>query len=110
MSVLEVHEPNKCQRQRWDILIILVTISLLTISLGTRTRTAVMSHGITAQSQLPRAMRQHLDTDAVEWVPPVENVVTYEIVYFYPLVWPARPPILGFFFEQSLYNRPPPSC
>lgn len=110
MSLLEDIETPKQQRQRWNIVFIIVAISLLTVSLGTRTRTAAISHGITAQSQLPNAMRQHLDTDAIEWVAPVAAIVAFEIVYFRPPVWRSGSPIPSVFLVPSLYNRPPPFC
>ncbi len=110
MSLLEdIEAPNR-QRQRWNITFIIVAISLLTVSLGTRTSTAVISHGVTAQSQLPNAMRQHLDTDAIGWVAPVAAIVAFAIVYFRPPVWRSGPRILSVLLELSLYNRPPPFC
>lgn len=99
--------PNRKQG-RGGGLLILLAISLLTVSLGTRTSIPVISHGIMAQPQSPRAMRQHLATDAAHWVPPVAVVVASKVVHFYPPVSPARPPIPSVFFESSLYNRPPP--
>ncbi len=109
MSRLENLWPSH-KKRRGGILLILLAVSLLTVSLGTRTSTPVISHGAMAQSQSPRPIRQHLATDAAHWVPPVAIVVASEIVHSYPLVSPGFAPISSVFFESSLYNRPPPCC
>jgi hypothetical protein len=93
---------------RWVVCALLVCA--LTVSLATRTSAPRAIPGTAAQSEAPSAVRQHLDADAAEWSPPVLAVAIAEIVSFYPRIAPAGPPIPALFFEESLYNRPPPSC
>ncbi len=109
MSRLENLWPSH-KKRHGGILLILLAISLLTVSLGTRTSTPVISHGVALDWHSPRAIRQHLATDAAHWVPPVAIVMANEIVQSYPLVSTGHPPIPSVFFESSLYNRPPPGC
>ena len=109
MSPVVDSRPFNCQRPRWYVLVIVVAIATLAVSLATRTSTFSIPQGVTAQSQSPQVMRQHLET-AAEWVPPVAPVVLSEVVSFYPRVSPAGPPIPSLLFDESLYNRPPPSC
>ena len=99
-----------CQHLRWRFVAIVVAISALAVSLATRTTICTISHGKTVQCQLSKATRQRLDTDATKWVPPVAPVAVSDVALFYPRVSPAGPPIPGLLFEESLYNRPPPSC
>jgi hypothetical protein len=94
----------------WCVLVIVLAILALTVSLATRTSTPTVSHNIGVQAQSSQVTRQHLDTDAAQWVSPVAPVVVSEVVSFYPRVSPAGPPVPNLFFEQSLYNRPPPCC
>jgi len=90
--------------------IIFLAILSLTLSLATRISVPSTSDSITAQSAAPQAMRQHLDSDAAQWVPPVAPRLRLEVISFYPRFSPAGPPIATLFLEKSLYNRPPPSC
>ncbi len=98
------------QRSTRHLFIAILAICALTISLSTRTSTPTLSASAAAQSQVSHTMRQHLDTDAAEWAAPALSLVVSEVVSFYPRVSPARPPIPSLFFEESVYNRPPPSC
>ncbi|HZR66912.1 MAG TPA: hypothetical protein VFA85_17355 [Terriglobales bacterium] len=82
----------------------------LAISVSTRTVRVKVVHGTTAASNSGHAMRQHLDRDAVRWVPPISVFAAFEIPAFYPFVAPAGPPMAAILFDESLYNRPPPSC
>jgi len=54
-------------------------------------------------------MRQHMDRDAVHWVAPVPSLRFLLPVTYYPKFAPAGPPLPAALFDQSLYNRPPPS-
>ncbi|HEY1801251.1 MAG TPA: hypothetical protein VGG46_09995 [Terriglobales bacterium] len=53
-----------------------------------------------------------MDSDAAaQWVPPVAVVVDAVLVISsYPRLAPAGPPVADLFYEETLYNRPPPSC
>jgi len=91
--------------------VIFLAILSLTLSLATRTSVPSASGSVVAaQSATPQAVRQHLDSDAAQWVPPVAPAALLEVISFYPRFSPAGPPIASLFFENSLYNRPPPSC
>jgi hypothetical protein len=52
-----------------------------------------------------------MDRDAVRWVAPIAKIVAVTFPTFYPrvaLVGPTLPTLL--LLEDSLYNRPPPTC
>jgi hypothetical protein len=96
-------------RSYWSI--VLVAIFALTASVTTRTSVLILPHSSVAlDSQPSSAFRQHLDSDAMQWVPPVAPVAIAEVVSFYPRISPAGPPIPSLLFDKSLYNRPPPAC
>ena len=98
------------QHPRWCVLVIVLAICGLTVSLATRTVRLTIPHGVTAQSADSHAMRQHMDRDAAPWAPPVPALGTLQAPVFYPRVAPAGPPIPSVLFDESLSNRPPPSC
>jgi len=98
------------QHPRWYVLVIVLAICGLTVSLATRTFRLMVPQGATAQSADSHAMRQHLDRDAAQWAPPVPVLGTLQAPVFYPRVAPAGPPIPSVLFDESLSNRPPPSC
>lgn len=101
---------TKEYQRHWCVLAIGLAILALTLSVATRTSTPSLSRGIGVQAQSSQVMRQHLDSDAAQWIPPVAPVVVADLVSFYPRVSPAGPPIPNLFFEENLYNRPPPAC
>lgn len=98
------------QHQFWCLLVIVLAITALTCSLATRTFPATTPHGVSAQSADSHDMRQHLDRDAVRWAPPVPVFSILQAPRFYPRVAPAGPPLPSVPFDESLSNRPPPSC
>jgi hypothetical protein len=98
------------QHPRWYVLVVIVAICGLTGSLATRTFRLTIPHGVTAQSGDSQATRQHLDRDAAQWVPPAPVLSTQQAPVLYPRVAPDGPPIPSVLFDESLYNRPPPSC
>src|SRR5277367_7186835 len=97
------------RRPAWQTLLVVVAICSLTVSLSTRTFRLKISHSNTVQSGAGRAIRQHMDRDAVRWVPAVPLVAVLDAPAFYPLVAPAGPPLPGLLLDESLYNRPPPA-
>jgi hypothetical protein len=101
--------PNH-QHPRWYVLVIILAICGLTVSLATRTFRLTISQGVTAESADSHAMRQHLDCDAAQWAPPVPTLSTLQAAVFYPPVAPTGPPMPSVLFDESLSNRPPPSC
>jgi hypothetical protein len=96
--------------QGWRILVIVLAICGLTVSLATRTFRLTIPNSVTVQSAGLHAMRQHMNGDATQWVPPVPTLSTLQLPVFYPRFAPTGPPISGVLFDQSLSNRPPPSC
>ena len=102
--------PARKQNLRWCLLVILLAICGLTVSLATRTFRLTIPRGVTAQSADSHAVRQHLNRDAAQWAPSVPLLGILQAPVFYPRVAPAGPPIPGVPFDESLSNRPPPSC
>src|SRR5271165_1134041 len=98
------------RQPRWRVLVIVLAICGLTVSLATRTFRLTIPHGVTAQSADSHAVRQHMARDAAQWAPPVPILSTLQAPVFYPRVAPAGPPIPSVLFDESLSNRPPPSC
>lgn len=94
----------------WWVLIIALAICGLTVSLATRTFEVVVAHRASVSSGDAQAMRQHMDRDATRWMPPVPLFTFLQAPSFYPYVAPAGPPLATVLFDESLYNRPPPSC
>ena len=94
----------------WRLLPIVLAIGALTTSLATRTFHLTLSQNVSVQADSSQAIRQHLDGDAAQWVPPVPLVSSLQVPVFYPYVAPAGPPLPVLLFDKSLYNRPPPSC
>ncbi len=109
MMPLANHETAPRSRKGWCWLVILLAIAGLTCSLATRTFRLSIPHGSTVQSSAGQAMRQHLDSDAAKWIPPVAVAVQIEAPSFYPKVAPAGPSLPGLLLDDPLYNRPPPS-
>ena len=93
---------------RWHVFVVAIAIAALTSSLATRTFRLKPSHGSTVHSAVAEAMRQHLDRDAVRWLPPLFVSVVLDAPAFYPRIAPAGPPIQGLPLHSPLYNRPPP--
>jgi hypothetical protein len=99
---------SACQG-RW-VFVIVLAICGLTVSLATRTFRLKIPHRVSVISGDAQAMRQHMDRDAEGWAPPVPLVTAFEVATFYPYVAPAGPPLASVLFDETLYNRPPPSC
>ena len=95
---------------RWYVLVIILAICGLTVSLATRTFCLTFPHTSTLQSGSAQAIRQHMDRDAAQWAPPVPILTALQAPVFYPRVAPAGPPMPSVLFDESLSNRPPPSC
>ncbi len=101
--------PNH-RHPRWRVLVIVLAICGLTVSLATRTFRLTLPQSPTAQSDSARAMRQHMDRDAAKWTSPIPVLTTLPVPVFYPRFAPAGPPLPSVLFDESLSNRPPPSC
>jgi hypothetical protein len=92
------------------IAVVALAICGLTISLATRTFRLTCADTATVKSGSATAMRQHLDRDTEQWIPPAPTVALMPDVPFDQV--PVAP---GFALstapdDASLYTRPPPSC
>jgi len=94
----------------WRLAVISVVIVALTGSLATRVFHGTFDQSRCVRSGTAQAMRQHLNRDAVRWTAPVIHYAVLDVPTFYPRVAPAGPPVRALLIEESLYNRPPPSC
>lgn len=103
---------NHCGKRvlhRWEVAIIVLAICGLTVSVATRTFRARFSTATTVKSISGQPIRQHMDRDAANWVPPVATLAeVLEMPVFYPRVAPAGPPLPRLYYEEALSNRPPP--
>jgi len=93
----------------WWQSLMLIVVTALGVSLATRVWHDVTPAGTHVQSTASTGMRQHMDRDATCWIAPVPDFSFHESVSFYPKFAPAGPPLPNLLFEESLYNRPPPS-
>lgn len=98
--------------QGWPCrLLIVIAIFSLAVSLATRFVIPTTSHTRTVKSVsrcLVEPQRQRLNRDAVQWAAPVLASAFVEPVV-YPPVAPPEPQLAIQFFDDSTYNRPPPS-
>jgi len=101
---------RRYQRPGWLVMPVAMLLLSLTVSLATRTFRLTIPHSVNIQANSAQAIRQHMDRDAVRWVPSVPVLFVLEAPSFYPHVAPAGPPLPVLLFDQSLYNRPPPAC
>jgi hypothetical protein len=94
----------------WEVAVVVLAICGLAVSVATRTFRTRFSSGTMIQSSTSgEAIRQHMDRDATNWVPPVATLIDgLQAPVFYPRVAPAGPPLAHLYYEQSLFNRPPP--
>jgi hypothetical protein len=97
----------------WCAAVILVAVCSLIVSVATRySYTGDASSTTVKAAQIhtsPEAKRQRLAKDAADWMPPVIYFSVLQSPSSYPRIAPAGPPVPGLLFEESLYNRPPPS-
>ena len=110
MAAAQNQRPVNHRHPRWYVLVIVLAMCGLTASLATRTFRLTVNNTLTAQSGSTHAMRQHMDRDAANWVSPVSVSTTLPVPVFYPRFAPAGPPMPNVLFDESLSNRPPPSC
>jgi len=107
MMLVESYQGKRVLR-RWEVAVVLLAICGLTVSVATRTfRLTSPAHTI-ANSAAGHAVRQHMDSDATGWAPPVATFTVLQLPVYYPRYAPAGPPLPRLFYEESLPNRPPP--
>ena len=107
MLLMENHLGKRVLR-RWEVAVVVLAICGLTVSVATRTFRTRTSTGTIVKSITEQPVRQHMDSDAAKWVPPVSTVTVLEVPVFYPRFAPAGPPLPRLYYEESLSNRPPP--
>jgi hypothetical protein len=100
-------EGRRARLWRW-VLTVVVLLSLV-VALATRFQVTVQDT-ITVQSIASRAMRQHMNQDAVRWVVPILQLTVLQAPTFHPHVVPTGPSLPSLSVEENLYNRPPPAC
>jgi hypothetical protein len=99
------------RRKCWCAMVVLLAVSALTVSVATR---YTFSDGASDRTTIlqkrsaPEPARQRLLKNAATWMPPVVCAAVRQLPRCYPRVALSGPPIPSMFFEQSLYNRPPP--
>jgi hypothetical protein len=107
----ETKDVSLCLVPWWRWVLISVVMFSLALTLATRTfHDTTSNNAATVQSSSPQAMRQHMDRDAVRWAAPVATLAVAQAPTFYPRVTPVGPPLPTLLLEESLYNRPPPTC
>jgi hypothetical protein len=111
MLQLRHFEDQRCKK--WCAAVVLVAAWSLTVSLATRYSTPWDASAPTVKvvqtHTSPEAKRQRLAKDAFDWAPPVVCFSILLAPSSYPRVSPAGPPMPSLLFEESLYDRPPPS-
>lgn len=100
-------------RRRVCAVFVLLAVCSLTAFVTTRycfSRTPLGSKTSVHRSSQYESGRQRMSKTGHDWIPPVDRTAALQAPAAYPRVAPAGPPQHQTFFEQSLYNRPPPSC
>jgi hypothetical protein len=92
----------------WQFLLIIVTVSALSGSLVTRTFHLKLQHCVSAGSNSPQAVRQHLDRDASKWMAPALRIAPLQVSTLDPRVVTSGLPLPNLLLDENLYNRPPP--
>lgn len=93
--------------------LILLAVLSLTVSVATRYCALVRYDAHVPQfatSHSPDAKRQHLLNDGLHWSAPAAAFVLFEPTRAVSGFLPEIPPRAGFYLENCLYDRPPPSC
>ena len=100
---------ESCGGRLWRGALTGLAVLSLVVTLTTRFQGTVHDTA-TVQSSASRAMRQHMNQDAVRWTVPILQLTVLQAPTFYPRVEPAGPPLPILLREENLYNRPPPAC
>jgi hypothetical protein len=96
----------------WRGALIVIAICSLTFSVATRFWVPLTSQSHSVKSVDRRSAdpkRQHLDRDAARWVAPSASFSIIAPVMIETRLAPAGPLLPKHVFNDSLYNRPPPS-
>jgi hypothetical protein len=111
-----MHNPRNfgnLPRSRWCALIVLLAVCALTVSVATRYCSPEGSSAYRVNTvhrhHSQETSRQRLTKDAANWIPELICSAVLQTRPCYPRIAPAEQPVLSTRFENSLYNRPPPS-
>lgn len=96
-------------QQPWRRIVVLVAICAMVVTLATRTFHMAGADQALAKSADGNPIRQNVDNDVFEWLPPVAHFVIYLLPVAAPHAPPDLTPVLTVDLEDCLYNRPPPS-
>jgi hypothetical protein len=99
-------------------IVVLLAVFSLTVSVATRycsgqsssAGSAVRSVRSLPEHSSPERSRPRLTKTTADSMPPVVRGAVLGAPRSYPRIAPAEPLVLSFLLEESLYNRPPPSC
>jgi hypothetical protein len=110
--MLRLTNLNRSRGGRWCSVIVLLAVCSLTASVATRychypsndaSATQTIQKLAPTHSQCQRLLK-----NAAVWLPPVVSSYVLEAPRSYRPIASAGPPIPSLFFEDGLYNRPPP--
>jgi hypothetical protein len=100
------------RRKQWCAVVVLVAVFSLIVSVATRYSSGDLSFTTVKAFQShasPEAKRQRLANDADHWNAPAICLSILQSPRSYPRIASAGPSIPRPLFDESLYNRPPPS-
>jgi hypothetical protein len=101
------------RRRSFGALLVLLAVFSLAVSVATRycsPNNLSPSVSTLHKHSSPEPGRQRLNSNTANWMPSVVRFSALQAPTSYPRIAPAGPPIPGIILENSLYNRPPPSC
>ena len=103
-------EGRRAQWWCWALAHILLLSLIATLATRFLDTDGTVQDTVTVQSGSSRAMRQHMDRDAVRWAAPVLQLALRQAPTFCPRVAPTGALRPTLFLEENLFNRPPPAC
>lgn len=114
-EMFHLNNLESVQRRRCWIAVVLLAVCSITISVATRY--SVPGHDVNSKVT---TVRNHLDVDteqvrqrllnnAVSWMPPVAGSTILQQNESFAVLLSTGPPVPRLYFEQNLFNRPPPA-
>jgi len=102
------HAEDKARCCLGHVLAIHLAVACLVVSLASRVFLSSPSPAVTAQCHAPKAKIQHLAQDAVAWAAPVDGLLPPWFPTPNRIVIDVDRPVLPWYLQGSLYDRPPP--
>jgi hypothetical protein len=112
-EMLQLTNLTDPRRKRLCAVLVLLAVCSLTAFVATRycfTRSSSGATTVVRRVASLESSRQRMTKTAPVWIPPVDRSLVQQAPTAYPRIAPAGPPQRRSIFEESLYNRPPPSC